>query len=79
MLMTRCIQNLMKIQNKFIPKKVIVEVVKTIGGSDCGLNAIAIGTALANGLNPSQLQFIQEKMRDHLACCFSTGALKLFL
>ena len=41
-----------------------------VGGSDCGLFAIAVITAIAHGEDPSQLQFKQEDMRDHLLHCF---------
>lgn len=56
----------------------MVKLQQQMGGRDCGLFAIAVGTALANGLDTSQLEFVQEKMRDHLTCCFKAGALKLF-
>lgn len=61
--------------------EIIVEMIKVqqqTGGRDCGLFAIAVGTALANGLDPSQLEFVQDKMRDHLASCFKDRELKLF-
>ena len=36
------------------------------GSQDCGLFAIAIATALLNGLDMSQITFHQEDMRQHL-------------
>lgn len=42
-----------------------------IGGSDCGLFAIAFAVALCFGLNPAKLIFNQEKMREHFVQCLT--------
>lgn len=41
-----------------------VNVQKQEGGSDCGLFAIAISTAISNGINPSRIRFDQAAMRS---------------
>ena len=48
------------------------------GTKDCGLFSIATATALANGLNPSSIQFDQRKMRLHLIECFEKSHLEIF-
>ena len=40
-----------------------------VGGSDCGLFALAFITAVLNGQDPTSLYFDQEKMRQHLCEC----------
>ena len=40
------------------------------GSQDCGLFAIAIATALLNGLDMSQITFCQYDMKQHLISCF---------
>ena len=40
------------------------------GSQDCGLFAIAISTALLNGLDMSQITFCHKDMRGHLISCF---------
>ncbi len=42
-----------------------------VGNCDCGLFAIAFATAVAYGKDPSQCNFDQAKMREHLYKCFS--------
>ena len=39
---------------------------RQIGGSDCGLFAIANAVPLANGQDPGRIRFHQEQMRPHL-------------
>ena len=51
---------------------------KQVGGTDCGLFAIAVITAIAHGEDPSQLQFKQEEMRYHLLKCFKDERITLF-
>ena len=48
------------------------------GSQDCGLFAIAIATALLNGLDMSQITFCQEDMRQHLISCFTAKLLTPF-
>lgn len=48
------------------------------GVRDCGVFAVAVSTLLANLLQPSQSQFNQESMRDHLLECFESHCLKPF-
>ena len=49
----------------------LVPVQRQIGGTECGLFAIAFAVALSFGLNPTKLIFEQHKMREHLISCFS--------
>lgn len=55
-----------------------VNVQKQKGGSDCGLFAIAISTAISNGLNPSRIIFDQAAMRSHLVTCLNNKKMTLF-
>ena len=48
------------------------------GMKDCGIFIIATATALANGLNPGNIQFDQRKMRHHLIECFEKSYLETF-
>ena len=52
---------------------------KQVGGTDCGLFAIAVISAIAYGIDPSQLQFKQEEMREHLLNCFKNDIISLQL
>ena len=40
-----------------------------VGGTDCGLFALAFITAVLDGQNPTSLYFDQQKMRRHLSEC----------
>ena len=46
-----------------------VPIQKQKGGSECGLFAIAISTAICKGLDPIVVTFNQAAMRDHLIEC----------
>ena len=48
------------------------------GSSDCGLFAVANAVALANGVNPCSVTWLQEKMRVHLVKCFEEQKIKMF-
>ena len=48
-----------------------------VGGTDCGLFAIAFAAALCFGLNPYKICFHQDKMRDHLLLCLQRILLHL--
>jgi hypothetical protein len=48
------------------------------GNNDCGLYAIACATSLAQGLDPSQCSYDQNKMRKHLIDCFEKRHLSAF-
>jgi len=48
------------------------------GSVDCGVFAVAVATALANGNDPAALIFNQEKMRHHLLQCSEAGVLTAF-
>ncbi len=50
----------------------IMATAKQSGSTDCGLYAIAILTALAYSMDPSNLIFHQEDMRTHLVNCLKT-------
>lgn len=49
-----------------------------VGTYDCGLYAVAYATALAEGLEPANFVFEQEKMRRHLFKCLTSGKLTPF-
>ena len=55
-----------------------VHIQQEIGGSDCGLFAIANATALCHGKYPGTLAFNQKPMRDHLRKCLAAGTLTEF-
>ena len=48
------------------------------GSSDCGVFAIAVCTALLNGVDVSTVVFSQAKMREHLVSCFIAKSLTPF-
>lgn len=48
-----------------------IPVQRQVGGTECGLFAIAFAVALSFGLNPAKLIFDQSKMRAHLISCLS--------
>ena len=50
-----------------------------LGIKDCSVFTIAIATALANGLDPGNIQFDQRKMQHHLIECFEKSHLETFL
>ncbi len=56
----------------------IMNVQRQIGGSNCGLFAIAFATALVNGILPALLNFKQDVMRKHLFTCLEKGVLTPF-
>ena len=44
----------------------------------CELYAVAAATSIAHGKNPSDLQFNEDQMRNHLCKCFEDGFLSTF-
>lgn len=48
------------------------------GGTDCGLFAIAYATDLCCGNDPSQKEYKQSQMRDHLLTCLQKNHLDPF-
>ena len=58
-------------------KTMPVTVQKQNGGSDCGLFAIKIVTALCFGVDPESIMFEQSCMRTHLVDCFNKTALSI--
>ena len=51
---------------------------KQEGGTDCGLFAIAAATAIAHGVDHTELKFKQVSMRTHLLKCFKSEKLTSF-
>ncbi|CAH1248769.1 Hypp8399 [Branchiostoma lanceolatum] len=51
---------------------------RQVGSSDCGLFAIANAVALAEGQCPTDVEFDQLKMRDHLDKCLMGKSLQMF-
>ena len=49
-----------------------------IGGSDCGIFAIAFATALCNGHEPASIVFDQPRLRKHLMACLDNNTLTPF-
>ena len=56
----------------------ILNLQKQRGGSDCGLFAVAVATALAFGVDPTAVNFQQNEMRGHLSNCFQEGLMTVF-
>lgn len=54
------------------------QIQKQVGGSDCGLFAVAIATSLCFGDEPQGHFYYQYKMRDHLTSCYLTGKMGQF-
>ena len=50
-------------------KITMMDVEKQSNGSDCGVLAIAYAFDICNGLNPCNVRFDQNKIRQHLATC----------
>ena len=55
-----------------------VHVQQQIGGSDCGLFAIANAAAVCNGKDPGTLVYNKKQMREHLRKCLSGRTLTEF-
>ena len=55
-----------------------VDVQRQVGGSDCGLFAIAFATALCSGLDPFACSYKQSQMRSHLLTCFESQLMFTF-
>ena len=49
-----------------------------VGGSDCGLFAVACAYELASGCNPSVTAWNQADMREHLKACFEDNEMTPF-
>ena len=56
----------------------LVKVKQQIGGSDCGLFAIAMATDLCLRTDPFGASYAQEQMRIHLERCFESGQMTVF-
>ena len=68
------------IKNSFCCDNIkMVERQKQCGSKDCGLFSIANATAIANGIDPTKLKYIQGDMRMHLLQCFQQGLMTIFL
>ena len=67
------------IKNLFCSDNIkMVECQKQDGTTDCGLFSIANATAIANGIDPMKLNYIQGDMRMHLLQCFRQGLMTIF-
>ena len=49
-----------------------------MGGSDCGVIAIAVATSLCNGEDPTTVRWKQCEMRHHLINCFEANRMTPF-
>lgn len=67
------------IQNLFLCKNIkMATCQKQLGAHDGCLFAIANATAIVNGIDPTSLNYNQEKMRMHLIQCFKQEMLTAF-
>lgn len=55
-----------------------VKVQKQIGGSDCGLFALAFATDLCFGLDPHNQKYKHNEMRQHFIRCLESGKMTPF-
>ena len=55
-----------------------VPVQQQIGGSDCGVFAVAYLIELLHGHDPSKSRFIQKQMRNHMLQCSQSECWKPF-
>ena len=67
------------IQNLFNSRRIkMVKCQTQLGGDNCGVFAIANPTAIAYGINPTDVMYDQSAMRRHLLKCFKEGNLIMF-
>ena len=74
---TRQITSLYHTSGPFLKLRVM-HTQEQIGGSDCGLFAIATATSLCFGIPPSTVLWEQKQMRMHLVKCLESGNLTPF-
>ena len=55
-----------------------VKVQKQIGGTDCGLLALAFATDLCFGLDPHNQKYKQNEMHQHFIHCLESGKMTPF-
>ena len=64
------------------PEKEMRYIIKTVqrqsNSYDCGIFAIAFGTSLLNGQDPTTVIYDPKQLRQHLENCFALGVLSLF-
>ena len=56
----------------------VIKVQQQVGGTDCGLFAIAMATELCNNTDPFTVWYHQEQLRIHLQKCFESQVLTSF-
>ena len=56
----------------------ICDVQKQRGGDDCGLFALAFATTLCAGDNPSETNYIQQQLREHLISSLENNTITPF-
>ncbi|CAH3143466.1 unnamed protein product [Porites evermanni] len=54
------------------------KVQKQLGGSDCGLMALAFANDLSHGLDPATQRYSQFEMRKHFVSCLESKKMKPF-
>ena len=59
-------------------KITMMDVEKQSNGSDCGVLAIAYAFDIYNGLNPCNVKFDQNKIRQHLSTCLEKCQISRF-
>ena len=57
---------------------VIKNVQNQLGASDCGLFSLAFATSLCFGDNPSEIQYNQKQLREHVVSCFEAKVITPF-
>lgn len=55
-----------------------VDVQHQVGGSDCGLFAIAFANSLCSGIDPFACSYKQAQMHSHLLACFESQLMSIF-
>ena len=56
----------------------LMDIEKQQGVDDCGLFAAAVLTALARGIDPTEIKFDQKEMRPHLLHCMESQEMTPF-
>ena len=56
----------------------VMNVGQQVGGTDCGVFAIAMATDLCFGVDPVSVKYVQEGLRSHLESCFESQQISRF-
>ena len=64
--------------NKSLINLNVMNVRQQVGGTDCGVFAIAMATDLCFGVDPCRVNYLQENLRPHLESCYESGRICRF-